>query len=70
MATKKKAKKRRRRQPAGKQKKGVMIGMRSGFKSLAKSAQQSEETGKGGVVSALITVGLIIAAAAILYYRS
>ncbi|HUS67833.1 MAG TPA: hypothetical protein VMZ28_25030 [Kofleriaceae bacterium] len=66
-------KKRKRRVEAGSKKKaGVMIGMRSGFKKAASAVTGSEPAveKKKSWVSTAITIALVLAAAAILYYRN
>jgi hypothetical protein len=68
MATKKRSKKRRRRQPRGKAQRGVFTRMRSGFKNLAQT--EKESSSKSSLLNTLVTIALIIAAAAILYSRS
>ena len=58
---------------AGQKKKaGVMIGMRSGFKKAASAVTGSEPVAekKKSWVSTAITIALVLAAAAILYYRN
>lgn len=68
-------KKKRRREPA-KKKGGVMIGMRSGFKKAARGVgvgaegEAAPEKKKTAWLSHAITIALILAAAAILYYRN
>ena len=67
-------KKKRRREPA-KKKGGVMIGMRSGFKKAARGVgvgdeKKAVEKKKTSWVSHAITILLVLAAAAILYYRN
>ncbi|HEY8145600.1 MAG TPA: hypothetical protein VIG06_23125 [Kofleriaceae bacterium] len=70
-------KKKRRREPADKKKRGLMIGMRSGFKKAARGVgvgvdgkQAAPEKKKTSWVSHAITILLVLAAAAILYYRN
>ena len=71
-------KKKKRREPAGKKKRGVMIGMRSGFKKAARGVGVGVDGDKKAVVekkkatwvSHAITILLVLAAAAILYYRN
>jgi hypothetical protein len=67
-------KKRKRRVEAGQKKKaGVMIGMRSGFKKAATAVTGSEpatEKKKSSWVSTAITIALVLAALAILFYRN
>lgn len=72
-------KKKRRREPAGKKKRGVMIGMRSGFKKAARGvgvgvdgAKQAAARNKkkSSWLSTAFTILLVLAALAILYYRN
>lgn len=66
-------KKRKRRVEAGSQKKGVMIGMRSGFKKAATAvsgSQPAAQKKKSSWVSTAITVALVLAAIALLFYRN
>jgi hypothetical protein len=69
-------KKRKRREPAGKKKRGVMIGMRSGFKKAARGVgvgvekEAAVEKKKSSFLSTAFTILLVIAALAILYYRN
>lgn len=70
-------KKKRRREPAAKKKRGLMIGMRSGFKKAARGVgvgvageKAVPEKKKTSWVSHAITILLVLAAAAILYYRN
>ena len=69
-------KKRKRREPAGKKKKGVMMGMRSGFKKAARGVgvgvdkDAAVEKKKSSWLSTAFTILLVLAAIAILYYRN
>ena len=66
-------KKKKRRVEAGQKKKaGVMIGMRSGFKKAATAVAGSEPAAKkkSSWVSTAITIALVLAAIAILFYRN
>jgi hypothetical protein len=69
-------KKKKRREPAGKKKRGVMIGMRSGFKKAARGVgvgvdkDAVVEKKKSSFLSTAFTILLVIAALAILYYRN
>ncbi len=70
-------KKKRRREPGAKKKRGLMIGMRSGFKKAARGVgvgvagqKAVPEKKKSSVLSTVFTILLVIAALAILYYRN
>ena len=70
-------KKKRRREPAEKKKRGVMIGMRSGFKKAARGVgvgvdgkPAASEKKKSSWLSTAFTILLVLAAIAILYYRN
>jgi len=70
-------KKKRRRQPAEKKKRGLMIGMRSGFKKAARGVgvgaegkAADAEKKKSSWLSTAFTILLVLAAIAILYYRN
>ena len=66
-------KKRKRRVEAGSKKKGVMIGMRSGFKKAATAVagpKRAEEKKKSSWISTAITVALVLAVIALLFYRN
>ena len=71
-------KRKRRREPADKKKKrGIMIGMRSGFKKAARGVgvgaegkAADAEKKKSSWLSTALTILLVIAAIAILYYRN
>lgn len=59
----------KRRKPSGKRKKGVMTGMRGGFKNLADTVAGSgekEKSKKGSWIGTALTV--LIVAAAVAYY--
>jgi len=72
MAQRKKRK--RRRVEAGRRKGGVLTGMRSGFKKAATAVAGSEpaekQKKKASWVSTAITVILVLAAIALLFYRN
>jgi hypothetical protein len=61
----------RRGGAGGGQKKGVLLGMRSGFKSVANSVVGADDKPgkKNTLLGTLVTVLLVIAAAAVLYRR-
>jgi hypothetical protein len=63
--------KRRRRGGSGGKKAGVMMGMRSGFKNLADNVTGSgaREKKKSSVLGTVVTIALVIAAAAFAWYR-
>ncbi|HET6610374.1 MAG TPA: hypothetical protein VFG83_00220 [Kofleriaceae bacterium] len=64
-------KKRRRRGMVTRKKGGVMLGMRSGFKSVANSVSGGKSAkGKSSWLGTALTVVLILAALALLYYRA
>jgi hypothetical protein len=66
------AKRRKRRsRDGGKKRGGVMMGMRGGIKNLANSVAGTEKpkTKKGAIMSTLVTIALLIAAAALLLQR-
>jgi hypothetical protein len=63
--------KKRRRRGGGGKKGGVMMGMRSGFKNLADNVTGSgaREQKKSSVLGTVVTIALVIAAAAFAWYR-
>lgn len=68
-------KKKKRREPAGKKKRGVMIGMRSGFRKAARGVgvgveKEAVSEKKSSWLSTAFTILLVIVAIAILYYRN
>jgi hypothetical protein len=67
--SKSRTKRRKRRGgEGGKKRGGVMMGMRGSFKNLASSVAGADKprTRKGAVLSTLVTIALLIAAAALL----
>jgi hypothetical protein len=72
--TRKKVKRRRSRDaaPTRRRRQGVLIGMRSGFKSVARSVgigQEPQPKRKRSFLSTAFTVLLVVAAGVVLYYR-
>jgi len=64
-----KKKRRRRRQGGGRKKGGTLMGMRSGFKSVASSVSGSgEKEGKSGWIGTVVT--LLVLAAAVAFFLS
>jgi hypothetical protein len=63
-------KKRRGRAGAARKRSGVMLGMRRGFKTVASSVTGVEPKKKSGTLGTVIMVALVLAAAALLFYRS
>jgi hypothetical protein len=62
---------RKRRGGSPSRKKGVLTGMRSGFKNVAHSVvgAETESKKKSSLASTLLTILLVVAAAALLYRR-
>jgi Mg2+/citrate symporter len=66
--------KKKRRRERSEKKRGVMIGMRSGFKKAARGVGVGEEKPaarkKSSWLNTAVTIALILAAIAILFYRN
>lgn len=68
----KRKKRRRRGAPQSRKKSGVLLGMRSGFKNVAHSVTgvgEAEEAKKSSFLGTLVTILLVVAAAALLWKR-